>query len=299
MAATRGELFAGVTVAIVTPFKSGEVDWDELGKLVDWHCEQGTDALAPCGTTGESPTLTHDENERVVAFVCERARGRTKIMAGTGSNSTSEAVRMTRAAKKAGANGTLQVGPYYNKPTQEGYFRHFATVAEATDLPVVVYNIPGRNASNIAPETLARMAEKCPTIVAVKEATGSLDQASQIAALSDLTILSGDDSLTLPLMSIGGKGVVSVVGNVVPGDMMALVRAFAAGNFAEALTWHRKLFPLCRDMLGVATNPIPVKTAMKLLGRCNGEMRLPMCPMDDAGEAKVKQTLINYGLLKA
>jgi 4-hydroxy-tetrahydrodipicolinate synthase len=299
MAATRGELFAGVTVAIVTPFKSGEVDWDELGKLVDWHCEQGTDALAPCGTTGESPTLTHDENERVVAFVCERARGRTKIMAGTGSNSTSEAVRMTRAAKKAGANGTLQVGPYYNKPTQEGYFRHFATVAEATDLPVVVYNIPGRTASNIAPETLARMAEKCPTIVAVKEATGSLDQASQIAALSDLTILSGDDSLTLPLMSIGGKGVVSVVGNVVPGDMMALVRAFAAGNFAEALTWHRKLFPLCRDMLGVATNPIPVKTAMKLLGRCNGEMRLPMCPMDDAGEAKVKQTLINYGLLKA
>lgn len=298
MAATRGELFAGVTVAIVTPFKNGEVDWDELGKLVDWHCEQGTDALAPCGTTGESPTLTHDENERVVAFVCERARGRTKIMAGTGSNSTSEAVRMTRAAKKAGATGTLQVGPYYNKPTQEGYFRHFATVAEATDLPVVVYNIPGRTASNIAPETLARMAQKCPTIVAVKEATGSLDQASQIAALSDLTILSGDDSLTLPLMSIGGKGVVSVVGNVVPRDMMALVRAFAAGNFDEALTWHRKLFPLCRDMLGVATNPIPVKTAMKLLGRCNGEMRLPMCPMDDAGEAKVKQTLINYGLLK-
>ena len=298
MPATRGELFAGVTVAIVTPFKGGEVDWDELGKLVDWHCEQGTDALAPCGTTGESPTLTHDENERVVAFVCERARGRTKIMAGTGSNSTAEAVRMTKAAQRAGADGTLQVGPYYNKPTQEGYFRHFATLAEATQLPVVVYNIPGRTASNILPETLARMAEKCPNIVAVKEATGSLDQASQIAALSDLTILSGDDSLTLPLMSIGGKGVVSVVGNVVPRDMMALVQAFAAGKFEEALAWHRKLFPLCRDMLGVATNPIPVKTAMKLLGRCNGEMRLPMCPMDAAGEAKVKQTLVNYGLLK-
>lgn len=298
MPATRGELFAGVTVAIVTPFKGGEVDWDELGKLVDWHCEQGTDALAPCGTTGESPTLTHDENERVVAFVCERARGRTKIMAGTGSNSTSEAIRMTRAAKKAGANGTLQVGPYYNKPTQEGYFRHFAAVAEATDLPVVVYNIPGRTGSNILPETLARMAAECPTIVAVKEATGSLDQASQVAALSDLTILSGDDSLTLPLMSIGGKGVVSVVGNIVPRDMMALVKAFAAGKFDEALQWHRKLFPLCRDMLGVATNPIPLKTAMKLLGRGNGEMRLPMCPMDAASEAKVRQTLINYGLLK-
>ena len=299
MAATRGELFAGVTVAIVTPFKGGEVDWDELGKLVDWHCEQGTDALAPCGTTGESPTLTHDENERVVAFVCDRARGRIKIMAGTGSNSTSEAVRMTKAAKKAGATGTLQVGPYYNKPTQEGYFRHFAAVAAATDLPVVVYNIPGRTASNILPETLARMAAECPTIVAVKEATGSLDQASQIAALSDLTILSGDDSLTLPLMSIGGKGVVSVVGNIVPRDMMALVKAFAAGDFAGALTWHRKLFPLCRDMLGVATNPIPLKAAMKLLGRGNGEMRLPMCPLDAAGEAKVRQTLITYGLLKA
>jgi 4-hydroxy-tetrahydrodipicolinate synthase len=298
MPATRGELFAGVTVAIVTPFKGGEVDWDALGALVDWHCEQGTDALAPCGTTGESPTLTHDENERVVAFVCERARGRTKIMAGTGSNSTAEAIRMTKAAKKAGATGTLQVGPYYNKPTQEGYFRHFAAIAEATDLPVVVYNIPGRTGSNIAPETLARMAAECPTIVAVKEATGSLDQASQIAALSDLTILSGDDSLTLPLMSIGGKGVVSVVGNIVPRDMMALVRAFAAGKFEEALQWHRKLFPLCRDMLSVATNPIPLKTAMKLLGRGNGEMRLPMCPMDAASEAKVRQTLVNYGLLK-
>lgn len=298
MPATRGELFAGVTVAIVTPFKSGDIDWDELGKLVDWHCEQGTDALAPCGTTGESPTLTHDENERVVAFVCERARGRTKIMAGTGSNSTSEAVRMTKAAKKAGANGTLQVGPYYNKPSQEGYFRHFAAVAEATDLPIVVYNIPGRTASNILPETLARMAQECPTVVAVKEATGSLDQASQVAALTDLTILSGDDSLTLPLMSIGGKGVVSVVGNIVPRDMMALVKAFAAGKFEEALTWHRKLFPLCRDMLGVSTNPIPLKAAMKLLGRGNGEMRLPMCPLDAAGEAKVRQTLVNYGLLK-
>lgn len=299
MPATRGELFAGVTVAIVTPFKNGEVDWDELGKLVDWHCEQGTDALAPCGTTGESPTLTHDENERVVAFVCERANGRTKIMAGTGSNSTAEAVRMTKAAKKAGANGTLQVGPYYNKPSQEGYFRHFAALAEATDLPIVVYNIPGRTASNILPETLARMAAECPTIVAVKEATGSLDQASSVAALTDLTILSGDDSLTLPLMSIGGKGVVSVVGNIVPRDMMALVRAFAAGKFEEALQWHRKLFPLCRDMLSVSTNPIPLKAAMKLLGRGNGEMRLPMCPIDAAGEAKVRQTLVNYGLLKA
>ena len=294
---TRGELFAGVTVALVTPFRGGEIDWDDLARLVDWHAQQGTDALAPCGTTGESPTLTHDENERVVAFVCEKARGRVKVMAGTGSNSTAEAIRMTRAAKKAGATGTLQVGPYYNKPTQEGYFRHFAAIAEACELPQVIYNIPGRTGSNILPETMARLAADYPTVVAVKEATGSLDQASQIAALCDLTLLSGDDSLTLPMLSVGGKGVVSVVGNVVPRDMQALVKAFAAGKFEEALGWHRKLFPLCRDMLGVATNPIPVKTAMKLLGRGTGELRLPMCPLDPAGEARVRQTLANYGLL--
>ncbi|CAN5523928.1 4-hydroxy-tetrahydrodipicolinate synthase [soil metagenome] len=298
MPATRGELFAGVTVALITPFKSGVVDWDDLGRLVDWHCEQGTNALAPCGTTGESPTLDHEENERVVAFVCERAAGRLNIMAGTGSNSTSEAIRMTKAAKASGANGTLQVGPYYNKPTQEGYYRHFAAIADATDLPIVIYNIPGRTGSNILPETMARMAESHPTIVAVKEATGSLDQASQIAALTDLTLLSGDDSLTLPLMSIGGQGVVSVVGNIVPKDMMALVQAFKAGKYEEALKWHRKLFPLCRDMLGVATNPIPLKAAMKLLGRSNGELRLPMTPLDAAAEAKVKATLTAYGLLK-
>jgi len=297
MSATRGELFAGVTVAIVTPFKNGEIDWDDLGKLVDWHVAEGTDGLAPCGTTGESPTLDHDEHERVVAFVCERARGKLKVMAGTGSNSTREAIRMTKAAKKAGANGTLQVGPYYNKPTQEGYFRHFGAVAEACDLPQVIYNIPGRTGSEIAAESIARLAEAYPTIVAVKEATGKLDMASQVAALTDLTILSGDDSLTLPMMSVGAKGVVSVVGNVVPLDMMNLVKAFAAGRVTEAQAWHRKLFPLCRDMLSVATNPIPVKAAMKMLGRGTGELRLPMVPLDAAGEAKVRATLVGYGLL--
>ena len=291
-------MFRGSLVALITPMQAdGSLDAKAFADFVEWQVAEGTQGIIPCGTTGESPTLTHDENERVVAFVCEKAAGRIKIMAGTGSNSTAEAMRMTKAAKKAGANGTLQVGPYYNKPTQDGYFRHFGAIAEACDLPQVVYNIPGRTASNILPETIARLAEAYPTIVAVKEATGSLDQASQIAALTDLSILSGDDSLTLPLMSIGGVGVVSVVGNIVPKDMMALVRAASAGNFAEALTWHRKLFPLCRDMLGVATNPIPVKTAMKLLGRGSGELRLPMCPMDAAGEAKVKATLQAYGLL--
>jgi 4-hydroxy-tetrahydrodipicolinate synthase len=295
--ATKGEMFAGLTVALVTPFRNGAIDFDGLGRLVDWHVEQGTDCLAPVGTTGESPTLDHDEHERVIAAVVERARGRIKVMPGTGSNSTKEALRLTKFAKKAGADGALMVGPYYNKPTQEGYYRHFAAVAEAVDLPIVLYNIPGRTGSNILPETIARLA-KLPPIVGIKEATGSMDQASSIAALCDLTILSGDDSLTLPLLSIGGRGVVSVVGNIVPRDMKALLAAFEAGNFKEALRWHKQLFPLCRDMLGAATNPIPIKTAMKLLGRDSGELRLPLCPMDGAGEAKLRQTLVSYGLLR-
>ena len=297
MKKTRGEMFSGVTVALVTPFRNGEVDFDDLGQLVDWHAEQGTHALAPCGTTGESPTLSHDEHEKVVAFVCEKANGRLKVMAGSGSNNTREAIRMTKAAKAAGADGTLQVGPYYNKPTQEGYFQHFGAVAEAVDLPQVIYNIPGRTGSEIAAETIARLAEAYPQVVAVKEATGKLDMASQVAALTDLTILSGDDSLTLPIMSVGGQGVVSVVGNVVPKDMMAMVKAFADRDFDTALSLHRKLFPFCRDMLGIASNPIPLKAAMKMLGRGTGETRLPMVALDSAGETKVRQTLAAYGLL--
>jgi 4-hydroxy-tetrahydrodipicolinate synthase len=293
--ATKGEQFSGLTVALVTPFRGEDVDFSALGRLVDWHVEQGTDCLVPVGTTGESPTLDHEEHERVIATVVERAAGRIKVMPGTGSNSTREAVRLTKFAKNAGADAALLVGPYYNKPTQEGYYRHFATIAETVDLPIVLYNIPGRTGSNILPETMARLARMGP-IVAVKEATGSLDQASQIAALCDLTLLSGDDSLTLPMLSIGGRGVVSVVGNIVPRDMKALLSAFEAGKFAEALRWHRKLFPLCRDLLGAATNPIPIKTAMKLLGQGSGELRLPLCPMDAAAEAKLRQTLIEYGL---
>lgn len=294
--ATKGEMFAGLTVALVTPFRDGAVDYAALRKLVDWHIEQGTDCLAPAGTTGESPTLDHEEHEKVVAVVCEQARGRIKVMAGTGSNSTKEAIRLTRAAKKAGADGALMVGPYYNKPTQEGYYRHFAAVAEAADMPIVLYNIPGRTGSNILPETIARLA-KLPQVVAVKEATGSLDQASHIASLCDLTLLSGDDSLTVPILSIGGRGVVSVVGNIVPRDLKALLSAFASGKHAETLAWHYKLFALCRDMLSIATNPIPIKTAMKMLGRDTGELRLPMCPMEPALEAKLRQTLVGYGLL--
>lgn len=294
--ATKGEAFAGVTVAMVTPFDNGEVDYDGLRALVEWHYEQGTDCICPVGTTGESPTLDHKEHDRVIAEVCEQANGRIRVMAGTGSNSTREAIRLTKHAKESGADGALMVGPYYNKPTQDGYYRHFAAVADAVDLPIVLYNIPGRTASNITPETIARLAE-IPTIVGIKEATGSMDQASQIAVSTDLTILSGDDSMTLPLMSIGGRGVVSVVGNIVPKDLKALVGAFDSGDYPTALQWHRRLFGLCRDLLSVATNPIPVKTALKLLGRGNGEMRLPMTPVDAEGEKKIRQSLKDYGLL--
>jgi 4-hydroxy-tetrahydrodipicolinate synthase len=294
--ATKGEMFAGLSVAIITPFKDGQVDYDRLRDLVDWHVAEETDCLVPCGTTGESPTLDHEEHEKVVAVVTEHARGRIKIMAGTGSNSTREAIRLTKSAKKAGVDGALMVGPYYNKPTQDGYYKHFAAVADAVDLPIVLYNIPGRTGSNILPETIAKLA-KLPQIVAVKEATGSMDQASATAALCDITLLSGDDSLTLPLLSIGGRGVVSVVGNIVPRDMKALLNAWDAGNRADAIKWHYKLFGLCRDMLGLATNPIPIKTALKMLGRDTGELRLPMCAMDAALEAKLRQTLTAYGLL--
>jgi 4-hydroxy-tetrahydrodipicolinate synthase len=293
---TKGEQFAGLTVALVTPFRNGEIDFKELGGLVDWHCEQGTDCLSPVGTTGESPTLDHEEHERVIATVVERAAGRIKVLPGTGSNSTREAIRLTRFARRAGADGALMVGPYYNKPTQEGYFRHFAAVTEAVDLPIVLYNIPGRTGSNILPETIARLAE-IPSIVGIKESTGSLDQASQIAALCNLTLLSGDDSLTLPLMSIGGRGVVSVVGNILPRDMKRMVTAFAAGEIQQAQEWHRQLFPLCRDLLGAATNPIPIKMAMKMLDRGSGELRLPLCSGDDACEARIRKSLREYGLL--
>jgi 4-hydroxy-tetrahydrodipicolinate synthase len=292
----KGDRFAGLTVALVTPFRSGAVDEAALRKLVDFHVESGTDCVSPVGTTGESPTLTHDEHERVIAVVCEQSAGRIKVVAGTGSNSTAEAIRLTRFAKKVGADGALMVAPYYNKPTQEGFYQHYKAVAEAVDLPIVLYNIPGRTAKNMEPETIARIAE-FPTVVAIKESTGSMDQASQILAQTDLTVLSGDDSLTLPLLAIGGSGVVSVVGNIVPKDVKGLVAAFRSGDVAAAQRAHRKLFPLCRDMLGLATNPIPIKAAMWMLRRDTGELRLPMTPLNDSQMSALKRTLGEYGLL--
>lgn len=293
---TRGEKFAGLTVALVTPFRAGAVDYDTLRELVDWHVEQGTDCIAPVGTTGESPTLSHDEHERVIAVVVEQAAGRIRVMAGTGSNSTAEALRLTRFAARAGADAALMVAPYYNKPTQEGLYRHYREVTQAVDIPIIVYNIPGRTGRNIEPDTFVRLAE-LENVVGVKEASGSLDQASQIISETDLTVLSGDDSLTLPLLAVGGRGVISVVGNLIPQDMRAMITAYEEGRSGEAADWHRKLFPLCRDMLSLATNPIPIKTAMRMLGRDSGEMRLPMCPMGESAEAKLRQALAAYGLL--
>jgi len=255
-----------------------------------------TDCVSPVGTTGECPTLSHDEHERVIAVVCEQAAGRVKVMAGTGSNSTREAVRLTRFAQKAGADAALMVAPYYNKPTQEGFFLHFRAVAEEVDLPIVLYNIPGRTAKNMEPETIVRLGE-LPSVVAVKESTGSMDQASQILAASNLTVLSGDDSLTLPLLALGGRGVVSVVGNIVPRDVQAMISAFEQGDMAAAQKWHYKLFPLCRDLLGLSTNPIPIKGAMKVLGRDTGEVRLPMTQLTTLEEQKLVATLRTYGLL--
>ncbi|MCG8450091.1 MAG: 4-hydroxy-tetrahydrodipicolinate synthase [Pirellulales bacterium] len=292
---TKGEAFAGLAVAMVTPFKDDQIDYDLFGEQIEFQIAAGTNTLCPVGTTGECPTLSHEEHERVIAFVCETVAGRVKVMPGTGSNSTSEALRLTKFAEKVGADAALQVAPYYNKPTQQGFYEHFKALAEQTGLPQCIYNIPGRTGKNIEPETIARLAE-LENIDLVKEATGSLDQASSILTTTNLTVLSGDDSLTLPLMSVGAHGVISVVGNLVPEDMLALIQAVHTGNLEEAQRWHHKLFPLCREMLGLATNPIPVKSAMKILGRDTGELRLPMTPLSETEEVSLTKTLAEYGL---
>lgn len=291
----KGEQFAGLSVAIVTPFRDGNVDEQALKNLIDFLVEAGVDGVVPCGTTGESPTLSHQEHEDVIALVCEHVAGRVKVVAGTGSNSTAEAIRLTKSAAAAGADGALMVTPYYNKPMQEGFFAHYESVANAVDLPIVLYNIPGRTGKNMEPETIIRLAE-IENIVAVKESTGSMDQASQILASCDITVLSGDDSLTLPLMSLGGSGVVSVVGNIVPGDVKAMLTAFQQGDISAAQAAHMKLFPFCRDLLSLASNPIPVKAAMQLLGRDTGEVRLPLTPLPKSDVETLTTTLKDYGL---
>lgn len=296
MTQRKGSDYAGLSVAIITPLVNGTLDVGRLREQVEFQIAAGTTCIVPVGTTGECPTLSHEEHERVISEVVQIAAGRVKVMAGTGSNSTAEALRLTRWAAKEGADASLQVAPYYNKPTQEGFYQHFKAIAQEVSLPICVYNIPGRTGKNIEPETIARLAD-IPNITMVKEATGSLDQCSQILNTTNLTVLSGDDSLTLPMMSIGAEGVISVAGNIVPHDVIAMVQAAAAGDYATARRWHHQLFPLCRDMLGLSTNPIPVKTAMAMLGRDAGELRLPMTALDADQADKLRKTLADYGLL--
>ena len=287
----------GSIVALITPMtEDGSVDYAGLRRLIDWHIAQGTDCIGVVGTTGESPTVTVDEHCEIIRVCVGHARGRIPIMAGTGGNSTAEAIELSRYALKVGADCTLSVVPYYNKPSQEGIYQHFKAIAEEVDLPIVLYNIPGRCGAGMTPETIARLAE-IENIVAIKEATGSLDQASEIAMRCDLTIISGDDSLTLPLASVGAKGVISVVANIVPADVKAMTDLILEGDLVSARQWHRKLFALAKNMLTLATNPIPIKAAMAMLDLASDELRLPMTPLEESKKAVLKKALADYGLL--
>jgi len=289
-------MFTGAMAALITPFQNGAIDFDTLEELIEFQLENGIDAIVPVGTTGECPTLSHEEHKEVIARVVDIVGGQVPVIAGAGSNSTAEAIELTAHAKRVGADATLQVGPYYNKPTQEGFYQHFKAIAEEVDLPIVLYNIPGRCAAGMTPETIARLAE-IENIVAVKEATGSLDQASEIAMRCDLTIISGDDSLTLPLASVGGKGVISVVANIVPADVKAMTDLILEGDLIQARQWHKKLFALSKNLLTLATNPIPIKAAMAIMDMCSAELRLPMTPLDQNKLTVLQQVLKDYGLL--
>jgi 4-hydroxy-tetrahydrodipicolinate synthase len=292
--------FQGSLVAMVTPFHDGKVDEGKLRELVEFHVANGTDGLVPVGTTGEAPTLSHDEQKRVVEIVIQQARGRIPVVPGTGSYSTADVIAMTRHVAHAGAAGALVVTPYYNKPTQQGLYEHYKAIAQAVpDLPLIVYNIQGRTAVNVETDTLARLAQ-IPNIVGVKEASGSLDQMTAVilACGPDFTVLSGDDNLTLPLMSVGGRGVISVLGNFLPREVSDVTHAALEGDWKRARDQHLRLYPLCKAMF-LETNPIPVKEAMAMLGMIRAEWRLPMCPMTSANREKLRQVLVQTGVLKA
>jgi 4-hydroxy-tetrahydrodipicolinate synthase len=292
-------MFSGSMVALVTPFRNGKVDWDCLEKLVEMHLEAGTDGIVPCGTTGESPTLSYEEHERVIETVIRRTGGKIPVMAGTGSNSTAEAILLTKHARDAGATASLQVAPYYNKPTQEGLYLHFGKIAEACgSFPMVLYNIPGRCGIEISVATIARVHKDFPSIVGVKHATGSIDGASELlATCPDIEVYSGDDSMTYPLMALGGKGVISVIANIMPREVKALTDAALAGNLCQARKEHFALFGLSKAMLSLETNPIPIKTAMALKGMLMDEFRLPMCRMAAANKEKLRGIMTAAGLL--
>ena len=291
-------MFSGAIVAIVTPFKNGKVDEAALRRLVEEQIAGGTDGIAPCGTTGESTTLSHEEHDRVIEIVIDAVKKRVPVIAGTGSNSTAEAIRLTKHAWQAGADAALIVCPYYNRPTQEGLYLHYKAVAEAVPIPIIIYNIPGRTGTNMLPETMARLAN-IPNIVGVKEAAGSIKQMSDIINLCgpDFDVISGDDAFTLPLLAIGGKGVISVISNIVPADMAGLVDAFFAGDLQKARELHQRMSPLI-DALFIETNPTPVKAALAMMGKIDYELRLPLCRMAEKNESALKKAMQDYGLLK-
>jgi len=290
-------MFKGSIVAIVTPFKNGQIDEEAYRALIEDQIENGTGAIVPCGTTGESATLSMEEHARVIDIAVGAVKKRVPVIAGAGGNNTQEAIELTAHAKEAGADATLQVTPYYNKPMQEGLFRHFEAIAKAVPFPQVLYNVPGRTSVNLLPETVARLAE-LPEVVAIKEASANLSQMTDILNLAGdkITLLSGDDNVTLPVLAIGGKGVISVVANIIPGDMAAMIQAWEEGRQEEARERFYRLFPLCKAMF-YETNPIPVKTSLALMGKIDGEMRLPLSPMAPANVEKLRKDLQDYGLL--
>jgi 4-hydroxy-tetrahydrodipicolinate synthase len=290
-------MFRGSIVALVTPFRNGKIDEDAFRELIEFQIKGGTSAIVPCGTTGESATLDFEEHKKVVDIAVDAVKKRIPVIAGTGGNSTSEAIELTMHAKKAGVDATLQVTPYYNKPSQEGLYRHFKAITEAVPLPQVLYNVPGRTGINMLPETVARLAE-LKEIVAIKEASGNLGQMAEIISLAGdkIILLSGDDNLTLPVLAIGGKGVISVVANIEPVDTANMVNEWEKGNIEEAKRLYYKLLPLCQAMF-YETNPVPVKTSLALMGKIGDEMRLPMAPLSRGNLEKLKKALRDYGLI--
>lgn len=285
----------GAYVALVTPFKNQDVDEEAVRDLCEFVIAQGIDGIVPAGCTGEAATLTHDEQKKLIKLVVETVNKRVPVIAGTGSNNTKESLELTKYAKDAGADAAMLITPYYNKPTPQGQIRHYETVAKAVDIPIILYNVPGRTGICMTPQTIAELA-KIDNIVAIKEASGSLDQVSQIRSLCDITVLSGDDSLTLPMMAIGATGVISVVGNIVPKKVSQLVKAFANGQLAEAQKIHYELVPLCKAMF-METNPLPVKTSLNMMGKIEAEFRLPLCEMRPENLPKLEKALKESGVL--
>jgi 4-hydroxy-tetrahydrodipicolinate synthase len=291
-------MFSGSMVALVTPFKDGGVDWQSLEGLVDFHIKNGTNGIVPCGTTGESATLDHVEHHEVIKAVVKAVKKRVPVIAGTGSNSTQEAIDLTIGAERAGADGALLISPYYNRPTQEGIYQHYKKVASSVGIPLIIYNIPARTGSKIEPETLARLSE-IKNVAGVKEATGSVDQAIDVLRLCGdrLAVYSGEDSLTYSLMALGGKGVISTVANIAPMEMSDLTQACLKGDWETGRKLQFKLVPLIRAVF-LETNPIPIKTALSIMGKCRGDLRLPLTPMAESNLNKLRQAMTDFGLIR-